>query len=293
MLVSPSVGTVGLAVLDPPCDRAMRGPATNTRPKAPSDLVGLSVVIAVLGSEIPSGVVEALKRAGVSASITSDLTEARRSTAALSGPSVTVLFEPPVITGSLRVGVRLLSRHGAVVVVSSRAGTRERIDLLNSGADIVLPPVEPDEVVAVLASVMRRSQTPVEAHTTERVRAGDIRVDRLQRNATAAGRTLALTPLEFDLLAYFVARAGEALSRDQLLVNVWGYDIGGRETVTVHGRRLREKLETDPSRPTRLQTVWGIGYRLIPDAASPSIAGPICSSNGRSVASAVSEQAAT
>jgi len=86
MLVSPSVDTVGLAVLDPPCDRAMRGPATNTRPKAPSDLVGLSVVIAVLGSEIPSGVVEALKRAGVSASITSDLTEARRSTAALSGP---------------------------------------------------------------------------------------------------------------------------------------------------------------------------------------------------------------
>ncbi|MBA3798851.1 MAG: winged helix-turn-helix transcriptional regulator [Geodermatophilaceae bacterium] len=111
---------------------------------------------------------------------------------------------------------------------------------------------------------------PTAKQMSQVVLAGEIRLHLLQRTATTALRTLALTPLEFDLLAYFVAHIGEALSRDRLLENVWGYDIGGRDTVTVHIRRLRQKIEADPSRPTLLQTVWGIGYRLNPN----SIPGP-------------------
>jgi DNA-binding response OmpR family regulator len=82
------------------------------------------------------------------------------------------------------------------------------------------------------------------------------------RQGTCGGRLLSLTALEFDLLAYFIAHAGEALGRERLLADVWGYDIGGLETVTVHVRRLRKKIESDPSRPLMLETVWGVGYRL-------------------------------
>ena len=253
---------------------------------------GLSVVLAVLGEEKAESVRAALEHAGASVRVVFSLPEARHNTPPF-GPRATVVIEPPAITGSIHASLRALSRQGAVLLLGVSATTRERIGLLNSGADSVLPTVDADEVVAALAALLRRSTMPTAKQMSQVVLAGEIRLHLLHRTATTALRTLALTPLEFDLLAYFVARAGEALSRDQLLVNVWGYDIGGRETVTVHVRRLREKLETDPSRPTRLQTVWGIGYRLIPDAASPSIAGPMCSSNGRSVASAVSEQAAT
>lgn len=70
-----------------------------------------------------------------------------------------------------------------------------------------------------------------------------------------------MTLREFDLLAYFLAHPNQVLSRDDLLAAVWGWQIGDASTVTVHVRRLRGKLETDPAHPTRLVTVWGRGYR--------------------------------
>lgn len=82
------------------------------------------------------------------------------------------------------------------------------------------------------------------------------------QDGCGCGRCLTLTALEFGLLAYFMTKAGQALTRERLLADVWGYDVGGLDTVTVHVRRLRMKIEVDPSRPALLRTVWGTGYRL-------------------------------
>ena len=90
---------------------------------------------------------------------------------------------------------------------------------------------------------------------------GDLVVDRARRLVTMDGQETALTTRELDLLAFLVARPGVAFSRDDLLQQVWGWSFGDQSTVTVHVRRLREKVEADPTNPLRLRTVWGVGYR--------------------------------
>ena len=90
---------------------------------------------------------------------------------------------------------------------------------------------------------------------------GDLVVDPAGTSPTLAGRELALTAREFDLLRFLVGHPGVAFSRDQLLRDVWGWSFGDQSTVTVHVRRLREKVEADPTHPVRLVTVWGVGYR--------------------------------
>ncbi len=225
------------------------------------ELDGLPVALAVLGPQSSAFVAAALERSGATVRAMSSL-GGIRAHARTPRAGATVVLNPPPISGAVRAGLRLHSRHGAVVVASVTTTTRERIDLLNGGADYVVTSVDPDEVVAALAAVVRQGRLLCPTPQAPVLHAADVTVDRLERTATAAGRTLALTPLEFDLLAYLVAHAGQAVSRDQLLKDVWGYDVGGRTTVTVHVRRLRRKLEPDPARPTRLQTVWGIGYRL-------------------------------
>jgi DNA-binding response OmpR family regulator len=89
----------------------------------------------------------------------------------------------------------------------------------------------------------------------------DLTMDPVARTANLDGRPLSLTTREFDLLSYFLAHPGQAFSREDLLSSVWGWEHGDATTVTVHVRRLREKIEKDPSAPTRLVTVWGVGYR--------------------------------
>lgn len=248
----------------------MPGAASSVAARPPqagsSRIDGVPVVLVLFGGTSGASVAAACRRAGAITRLVSNLADARRSTA-LFGPCAAIVVEPPSLAGSFHTGLRVLSRQGAVLVAGVSAGTKERIALLNSGVDCVLPRIDPDEVVAALAAVVRRSSMPTPRQLSEVLCAGEIRVQLAHRTATAAGRRLILTPLEFDLLAYFVAHAGVPLSRDRLLENVWGYDIGGRGTVTVHVRRLRRKLEADPAAPTRLQTVWGIGYRLDPDAA--------------------------
>jgi DNA-binding response OmpR family regulator len=92
----------------------------------------------------------------------------------------------------------------------------------------------------------------------------DLVVDAVRHVATLAGRDLSLTAREFDLLRFLVSRPGVAFSRDELLTDVWGWSFGDQSTVTVHVRRLREKVEADPTHPVRLVTVWGVGYRWDP-----------------------------
>ncbi len=151
-----------------------------------------------------------------------------------------------------------------VILLTARSEEIDRIAGLSAGADdYVVKPFSPRELVLRIQSVLRRSTAPARSHESadEVIRDGDLTIDLGSRRVARGTAELALTVREFDLLAHLLANPGRALSRDELVRDVWDWDFGDRSTVTVHVRRLREKIESDPANPTRLVTVWGVGYR--------------------------------
>jgi two-component system, OmpR family, response regulator ResD len=148
-----------------------------------------------------------------------------------------------------------------IVMLTALGEAEDRIAGLEVGADdYVTKPFSPRELVLRINSVLRRSAA---SRTPSAVLvAGSITVDPVARRATRDGHELALTVRELDLLAFLMAHPGVAFKREQLMHEVWGWTFGDQSTVTVHVRRLREKVEDDPTHPTLIQTVWGIGYRL-------------------------------
>jgi DNA-binding response OmpR family regulator len=167
----------------------------------------------------------------------------------------------PGIDG-LEVCLRLRKRGDdvPVIMLTALGSETDRVVGLELGADdYVTKPFSPRELVLRVDSVLRRAGESGTVKGT--VVDGDLVVDSTEHTATLAGRRLSLTVREFDLLRFLVSHPGEAFSRDELLKHVWGWSFGDQSTVTVHVRRLREKLEVDPSRPQRLATVWGVGYR--------------------------------
>jgi two-component system response regulator ResD len=151
-----------------------------------------------------------------------------------------------------------------VIMLTARGDETDRIVGLELGADdYVTKPFSPRELSVRVRNVLRRARAiPADA---ERVRFGPFEVDSAAREVRRDRRPLKLTVKEFDLLWFLVSHPRRVFSRDQLMDRVWGYttalDTG---TVTVHIRRLREKVEDDPSRPRFLETVWGVGYRFTP-----------------------------
>jgi DNA-binding response OmpR family regulator len=153
----------------------------------------------------------------------------------------------------------------AIVMLTALGEEDDRIRGLELGADdYVSKPFSPRELVLRVGSVLRRT-APSAAGTGPLVD-GALRVDVPARRATLAGAALALTTREFDLLAFLLAHPGQAFTRAELLAQVWGWEFGDQSTVTVHVRRLREKIETDPTQPRRIVKVWGTGYRYDPGA---------------------------
>jgi len=151
-----------------------------------------------------------------------------------------------------------------VIMLTALGAETDRVVGLERGADdYVTKPFSPRELVLRVDSVLRRAGERADPAPV-RVEDGDLVVDPVRHVVTRAGRELALTTREFDLLHHLVTHPGVAFSRDQLLADVWGWSFGDQSTVTVHVRRLREKVEQDPTRPTRLRTVWGVGYRWEP-----------------------------
>ena len=151
-----------------------------------------------------------------------------------------------------------------VIMLTARGEETDRIVGLELGADdYVTKPFSPRELAARVRTVLRRA-TPAET-PVERLAFGDLSVERSTRELRKGEREVRLTAKEFDLLWFLASHPRRVFSRDQLMSSVWGYaaalDTG---TVTVHVRRLREKVEDDPSQPRHLQTVWGVGYRLVP-----------------------------
>ena len=151
-----------------------------------------------------------------------------------------------------------------VILLTARGDEADRIVGLELGADdYVTKPFSPRELAARVRTVLRRSIAPPAA--VERLTFDGLAIDGTSREATRDGSPVTLTAKEFDLLWFLASHPRQVFSRDQLMDRVWGYsaplDTG---TVTVHVRRLREKVEADPARPAHLRTVWGVGYRFDP-----------------------------
>jgi DNA-binding response OmpR family regulator len=151
-----------------------------------------------------------------------------------------------------------------VIMLTARGEEADRIVGLELGADdYVTKPFSPRELAARVRTVLRRFR-PGETQT-RRIDFGDVVLEHEAREARKAGVELRLTTREFDLLWFLASHPRRVFSRDQLMASVWGYEAAlDSGTVTVHVRRLREKIEDLPSEPRHLQTVWGVGYRLVP-----------------------------
>lgn len=148
-----------------------------------------------------------------------------------------------------------------VILLTALGSVQDRVAGLELGADDYLTkPFSPRELVLRVGSVLRRvreSNSPDPTTVTD----GDLVVDGASRKVRRGGTAVLLTVREFDLLRFLITNPGRVFTRDELLERVWGWSFGDQSTVTVHVRRLREKVEPDPAVPTRLVTVWGVGYR--------------------------------
>jgi len=171
----------------------------------------------------------------------------------------------PGIDG-LEVCRRLRATSDVPVIMLTALGSEaDRVVGLERGADdYVTKPFSPRELVLRVESVLRRAGDRPDSDQG-RLEDGDLVVDLGRHEASLDGRVLALTAREYDLLRFLLAHPGTAYSREDLLQQVWGWSFGDHSTVTVHVRRLREKVERDPTMPERLVTIWGVGYRWEPE----------------------------
>ena len=151
-----------------------------------------------------------------------------------------------------------------VIMLTARGEEADRIVGLELGADdYVTKPFSPRELAVRVQTVLRRAQPPVS--TAERLSFDGLSIDPGTREVVRNGDLLRLTAKEFDLLFFLASNPRHVFSRDQLMGRVWGYESAvDTGTVTVHVRRLRAKIERDPSAPEHLETVWGVGYRFVP-----------------------------
>ena len=150
-----------------------------------------------------------------------------------------------------------------ILILSAKTDEADRIVGLELGADdYVTKPFSPREVVTRVKALLRRTKNTTLV-AEKPLGFGRLHIDPRTREVTVAGRACDLTAKEFDLLWFLARHPRQVFTRDQLLEHVWGFaEYVDPSTVTVHVRRLREKIEDDPSRPQFIQTVWGVGYKF-------------------------------
>src|SRR5687767_9554584 len=150
-----------------------------------------------------------------------------------------------------------------IIMLTARGEETDRIVGLELGADdYVVKPFSPREVVARVKAVLRRA-APARDDAPKALTVGELMISPSERTVTVAGRDVGLTAKEFDLLHFLASHPRQVFTRDQLLDRVWGIEfVADESTVTVHVRRLREKIERDPSHPEYVVTVWGVGYKF-------------------------------
>ena len=152
-----------------------------------------------------------------------------------------------------------------IIMLTARGEEVDKLVGLEIGADdYVTKPFSPREIAARVKAILRRTalHTQIEG---EALRFDDLRINAKTRAVEDRRGPITLTAREFDLLHFLASNPGQVFTRDQLLDQVWDFEFGGDDsTVTVHIRRLRAKVEADPSRPRHLKTVWGVGYKFEP-----------------------------
>jgi len=208
-----------------------------------------------------------LKRAGYNVQIASDGKQAMNAFERLTPDFVILDLMLPEVDGlSLTRWLRDRS-NVPIIMLTARREEIDRIAGLEMGADdYVVKPFSPQELVSRVRAVMRRLRREQAEAEQERPLSFDgLRIDPASRVVQVQNDEVELTAKEFDMLYLLARHPKQVFTREQLLERVWGgaqyIDPG---TVTVHVRRLREKLELDPSKPTRLITVWGVGYKFEP-----------------------------
>ena len=184
------------------------------------------------------------------------------------GPDLVVLdLMLPKLDG-LEVCRRLRQESSVpIIMLTAKGEESDRILGLGLGADDYLTkPFSPGELAARVKAVLRRTKVdPALALAGDVLKVDALRINPRARSVERDGRPLNLTAKEFDLLYFLAKNAGQVFTREQLLDHVWDYEwYGDASTVTVHIRRLREKVEPNPMRPRYLKTVWGVGYKLEP-----------------------------
>jgi DNA-binding response OmpR family regulator len=161
--------------------------------------------------------------------------------------------------------IRQLGLRQPILMLTVRSDEMDKVLGLEMGADdYVTKPYSLRELLSRIRALLRRTYGEFSASDSDQLYAGDLVIDRGRGQIWRGDQLITLTPIEFRLLVFLARHPGQALSRGQILEAVWGYDarIESERIVNVHVRRLREKIELDPSRPSLLLTVPGIGYRL-------------------------------
>lgn len=207
-----------------------------------------------------------LKRAGFNVSSYSDgLSAAAKFTKKLPDLIILDVMLPGMDGFSLIRSIRDRS-DVPVILLTSRREESDRIAGLELGADdYVVKPFSPQELVSRVRAVLRRTQTKSDSTTRGIIQVDNININPQTREVTVDGNQVILTAKEFDLLYHLAVHPRQVFSRDQLLDSIWGLrDFIDPSTVTVHIRRLREKIEKDPTAPTHLVTAWGVGYKFEP-----------------------------
>lgn len=171
--------------------------------------------------------------------------------------------------GGLEVcrAVRATGKPIRILMLTAKSSELDRIIGLEFGADdYMIKPFSILELLARVRALCRRDEKTVVAvkvQEEERIKIAGLTIDRMSREVSREGQSIALTEKEFELLYLFASNPGRVYARSQLLDLVWGYGSGIYEyTVTSHINRLRAKIEPNPGNPTIIQTVWGVGYRL-------------------------------
>lgn len=149
-----------------------------------------------------------------------------------------------------------------IMMLTALGQVEDRIDGLEAGVDDYLTkPFSLRELLLRIGALVRRARA---SQALGEITGGDFRIDPARRRVWVRGSEVALTTREYDLLAFLVDHPDRVIGRDEILREVWGWSVGEASTVTVHVRRLREKIERDPQDPRHLHTEWGAGYSFSP-----------------------------
>ncbi len=222
-------------------------------------------VLVVDDERMGTGVVERyLKRDGYDVTLAADGNDAVRIGLSWSPDIIVLDLMLPGIDG-LEVCRRLRAHTQVpIIMLTARGEESDRIVGLEMGADdYIVKPFSPRELVARIKAVLRRTTAIPAVSESGTLRFGTVTVNSQTRVVTVNGAEARITAKEFDLLSFLAAHPGQVFSREQLMDKVWDYTYAGdTSTVTVHIRRLREKVEADSLHPRYIKTVWGVGYKF-------------------------------